>query len=140
MEGETWCLLQLLFALLVALPLKSRKSMPMFVSLTQQLEFVAIEVPGLLLLFGNARSLPTDKLKMIYISINVVLHIIQIFIWIYLWIDNNSVVEFFGKTFVASASFVAALGFLLYEGRTCLRKKRSILEPAGALALAGAEA
>ncbi|KAI5414619.1 variant 2, E3 ubiquitin-protein ligase tom1 [Lathyrus oleraceus] len=34
--------------------------------------------------------------------------------------DDNSVVEFFGKTFVAGVSFVAALGFLLYGGRSDL--------------------
>ncbi|GAU18376.1 hypothetical protein TSUD_202650 [Trifolium subterraneum] len=69
------------------------------------------------LLHPKARSLPTDKLRIIYISINAALYIIQIGIWIYLWIDDNSVVEFFGKIFIAGVSFVAALGFLLYGGR-----------------------
>ncbi|CAI8611462.1 unnamed protein product [Vicia faba] len=91
---------------------------------------VLLDLPGLLFfstytllvlfwaeIYHQARSLPTDKLKIIYISINAALYVIQIFIWIYLWIDDNSVVEFFGKTFVAGVSFVAALGFLLYGGR-----------------------
>ncbi|RDX88652.1 Tobamovirus multiplication protein 1, partial [Mucuna pruriens] len=53
------------------------------------------------LLHPKARGLPTDKLKIVYISVNSVLYIIQICIWIYLWIDDNSVVEFIGKIFIA---------------------------------------
>ncbi|CAJ2649518.1 unnamed protein product [Trifolium pratense] len=91
---------------------------------------VLLDLPGLLFfstytllvlfwaeIYHQARSLPTDKLRIIYISINAALYIIQIGIWIYLWIDDNSVVEFFGKIFIAGVSFVAALGFLLYGGR-----------------------
>ncbi|KAG5578749.1 hypothetical protein H5410_049376 [Solanum commersonii] len=38
-------------------------------------------------------------------------------IWVYLWMNNNSTVEFIGKIFIAVVSFLAALGFLLYGGR-----------------------
>ncbi|RVX08040.1 Tobamovirus multiplication protein 1 [Vitis vinifera] len=41
----------------------------------------------------------------------------EVCIWIYLWIDDNSVVEFIGSIFMAVISFIAALGFLLYGGR-----------------------
>lgn len=91
---------------------------------------VLLDLPGLLFfstytllvlfwaeIYHQARSLPTNMLKIIYISINAALYIIQICIWIYLWIDDNSVVEFFGKIFIGGVSFVAALGFLLYGGR-----------------------
>ncbi|XP_039689935.1 tobamovirus multiplication protein 1 isoform X2 [Medicago truncatula] len=91
---------------------------------------VLLDLPGLLFfstytllvlfwaeIYHQARSLPTDMLKIIYISINAALYIIQICIWIYLWTDDNSVVEFFGKIFIGGVSFVAALGFLLYGGR-----------------------
>ncbi|KAF7811149.1 tobamovirus multiplication protein 1 [Senna tora] len=79
------------------------------------------------------KSLPTDKLRIVYISVNCAIYLIQvsisysllleehykleICIWIYLWIDDNAVVEFIGKIFIAVVSFIAALGFLLYGGR-----------------------
>ncbi|KAK7363732.1 hypothetical protein VNO77_05885 [Canavalia gladiata] len=91
---------------------------------------VLLDLPGLLFfstytllvlfwaeIYHQARGLPTDKLKISYISVNAALYIIQVCIWIYLWIDQNSVVEFVGKIFIAVVSFVAALGFLLYGGR-----------------------
>ncbi|GMN49859.1 hypothetical protein TIFTF001_019016 [Ficus carica] len=69
------------------------------------------------LLHPKARSLPTDKLRISYISINAVIYVVQVCIWIYLWINDNSTVEFIGKIFIAVVSFLAALGFLLYGGR-----------------------
>ncbi|KAJ0082886.1 hypothetical protein Patl1_11093 [Pistacia atlantica] len=63
------------------------------------------------------KSLPTDKLRIVYISVNAAMYFIQVCIWIYLWIDENTVVQFIGKIFIAVVSFIAALGFLLYGGR-----------------------
>ncbi|KAG5023988.1 hypothetical protein JHK82_019879 [Glycine max] len=53
------------------------------------------------LLHPKARGLPTDKLKIVYISVNAALYLIQVCIWIYLWINDNSVVEFIGESFIA---------------------------------------
>ncbi|EXB88430.1 hypothetical protein L484_012869 [Morus notabilis] len=83
------------------------------------------------LLHPKARSLPTDKLRIFYISINVVMYVIQVCIWIYLWINDNSAVEFIGKIFIAVVSFLAALGFLLYGGRLFFMLRRFPIESKG---------
>ncbi|XP_027331037.1 tobamovirus multiplication protein 1-like [Abrus precatorius] len=82
-------------------------------------------------IYHQARGLPTDKLKIVYISVNAALYIIQVCIWIYLWIDENSVVEFIGKIFIAVVSFLAALGFLLYGGRLFFMLRRFPIESKG---------
>ncbi|PQQ16030.1 tobamovirus multiplication protein 1 [Prunus yedoensis var. nudiflora] len=59
------------------------------------------------------------------------MYFIQVCIWIYLWIDDNSVVEFIGKIFIAAVSFVAALGFLIYGGRLFFMLRRFPIESKG---------
>ncbi|KAF8410714.1 hypothetical protein HHK36_003251 [Tetracentron sinense] len=66
---------------------------------------------------GQARSLPTDKLRIVYISVNGGIYFIQVCIWVYMWINDNSVIEFIGNIFIAVVSFSAALSFLVYGGR-----------------------
>ncbi|KAK6946880.1 THH1/TOM1/TOM3 domain [Dillenia turbinata] len=68
----------------------------------------------------HARSLPTDKLRGVYIWVNCAIYFVQVIIWIYLWIDDNSVVESIGDIFIAVISIGAAVGFLLYGGRQVL--------------------
>ncbi|XP_076933104.1 tobamovirus multiplication protein 1-like [Bidens hawaiensis] len=83
--------------------------------------WVLLEVPGLLFfstytllvlfwaeIYHQARSLPTDKLRTTYVCVNVGVYVIQACIWIYLWIDDNSTVQFVGKIFIAG-SFVLAI-------------------------------
>ncbi|CAN1222378.1 Tobamovirus multiplication protein 1 [Linum grandiflorum] len=79
----------------------------------------------------QARSLPTDKLRVLYISINSVIYCIQAVIWVYLWVNDNSVVEMVGKIFVAVVSIIAALGFLLYGGRLFFMLRRFPIESKG---------
>ncbi|KAG1347334.1 putative Tobamovirus multiplication protein 1 [Cocos nucifera] len=52
-------------------------------------------------------------------------------IWIYLWIDDNGVVELIGKIFIVVVSFVAALGFLVYGGRLFFMLRRFPIESKG---------
>ncbi|KAJ7967671.1 tobamovirus multiplication 1 [Quillaja saponaria] len=59
-------------------------------------------------IYHQAKSLPTDKLRTAYVATNVAVYFIRVCIWVYIWIDNNS---------VAAVSFIAPLGFLLYGGR-----------------------
>ncbi|KAK2986526.1 hypothetical protein RJ640_005568, partial [Escallonia rubra] len=80
---------------------------------------------------GQARSLPTDKLRIVYVSVNAGMYLIQACIWVYLWIDDNSVVEFIGKIFIAVVSFMAALGFLVYGGRLFFMLRRFPIESKG---------
>ncbi|XP_022720610.1 tobamovirus multiplication protein 1 isoform X3 [Durio zibethinus] len=82
-------------------------------------------------IYHQARSLPTDKLRIFFVSINVVIYFIQVCIWVYLWIDDNNVVEFIGKIFIAVVSFIAALGFLLYGGRLFFMLRRFPIESKG---------
>ncbi|KAL6197952.1 hypothetical protein ACLB2K_027744 [Fragaria x ananassa] len=81
--------------------------------------------------YEQARSLPTDKLRIVYISVNAGMYFVQICLWIYLWFDDNSVVEFIGKIFIAAVSFVAALGFLVYGGRLFFMLRRFPIESKG---------
>nr|VDD40078.1 unnamed protein product [Brassica oleracea] len=67
--------------------------------------------------FFQARSLPTDKLRITYISVNVAVYLAQVVIWVCIWVNDNSTVELVGKLFMSVVSFIAALGFLLYGGR-----------------------
>ncbi|XP_052727512.1 tobamovirus multiplication protein 1 isoform X3 [Vigna angularis] len=55
----------------------------------------------------------------------------QVCIWIYLWIDDNSAVEFIGEIFIAVVSFMAALGFLIYGGRLFFMLRRFPIESKG---------
>ncbi|XP_031390933.1 tobamovirus multiplication protein 1 isoform X2 [Punica granatum] len=82
-------------------------------------------------LHPKARSLPTDKLRTIYLSVNGGMYFIQACIWIYLWIDDNRVVELIGKIFIAVISIIAALGFLVYGGRLFFMLRRFPIESKG---------
>ncbi|XP_076900373.1 tobamovirus multiplication protein 1-like [Bidens hawaiensis] len=68
-------------------------------------------------IYYQARSWPADKLKITYSRINVGVSVIQVCIWIYLWVDDSNMVHFVGKLYVAVVSFMAALGFLFNGGR-----------------------
>ncbi|KAI5447240.1 E3 ubiquitin-protein ligase tom1 [Lathyrus oleraceus] len=94
------------------------------------LTLVLLDLPGLVFfstytllvlfwaeIYHQARSLPTDKLRIVYISVNGVMYFIQVGIWIYLWIYYNDVVDFIGKIFIGGLSFVVAIGFLIFGGR-----------------------
>ncbi|KAL0300825.1 UNVERIFIED_CONTAM: Tobamovirus multiplication protein 1 [Sesamum radiatum] len=110
----------------------------------QALTLVLLDLPGLLFfstytllvlfwaeIYHQARSLPTDKLRIFYFSINGAVYFIQVCIWVYLWINDNSVAEFIGKIFIAVVSFIAALGFLLYGGRLFFMLRRFPIESKG---------
>ncbi|XP_031131356.1 tobamovirus multiplication protein 1-like [Ipomoea triloba] len=108
------------------------------------LTLVILDLPGLLFfstytllvlfwaeIYRQARSLPTDKLRLFYISINAGIYVIQGGIWVYLWINDNSAIEFIGKIFIAVVSLIAALGFLLYGGRLFFMLRRFPIESKG---------
>ncbi|XP_010538703.1 PREDICTED: tobamovirus multiplication protein 1-like [Tarenaya hassleriana] len=108
------------------------------------LSLVLLDLPGLLFfsaytllvlfwaeIYHQARSLPTDKLRIFYISVNAAIYLVQVGIWVYLWIDDNSLVELIGKIFIAAVSFIASLGFLLYGGRLFSMLRRFPIESKG---------
>ncbi|KAK7245844.1 hypothetical protein RIF29_40696 [Crotalaria pallida] len=105
---------------------------------------VPLELPGLLFfstytllalfwaeIYHQARSLSTDKLRVVYFSLNGAVYFIQVCIWIYIWIDDSSAVEFIGKIFIAAVSFIAASGFLIYGGRLFFMLRRFPIESKG---------
>ncbi|RRT58024.1 hypothetical protein B296_00046869 [Ensete ventricosum] len=79
----------------------------------------------------QARSLATDKVRTIYICVNVVIYVIQFCIWIYLWINDSNIIELIGKIFIAAVSFIAAFGFVLYGGRLFLMLRQFPIESKG---------
>ncbi|KAL7142793.1 hypothetical protein ABFS83_08G147800 [Erythranthe nasuta] len=118
--------------------------MHVFLFHPKALTLVLLDLPGLLFfstytllvlfwaeIYHQARSLPTDKLRIFYIAVNAVVYFIQVCIWVYLWVNDNSVAEFVGKIFIAVVSFVAALGFLLYGGRLFFMLRRFPIESKG---------
>ncbi|KAI4368221.1 hypothetical protein MLD38_016803 [Melastoma candidum] len=97
------------------------------------LTWILLDLPGLLFfstytllvlfwaeIYYQARSLPADQLKTFYVLVNGCIYFIQICIWMYLWINKNSLIQFVGKVFIAGVSIIAASGFLLYGGRLFL--------------------
>ncbi|KAK1368412.1 Tobamovirus multiplication protein 1 [Heracleum sosnowskyi] len=82
-------------------------------------------------IYHQARSLPTDKLRIVFISVNCVVYAIQACIWAYIWVNDNSTVEFIGKIFIAVVSLMAALGFLVYGGRLFFMLRRFPIESKG---------
>ncbi|XP_038691675.1 tobamovirus multiplication protein 1-like [Tripterygium wilfordii] len=108
------------------------------------LTLVLLDLPGILFfstytllvlfwaeIYHQARSLPTDKLRIVYITVNSAVYFIQVCIWVYLCVNDNTVVEFIGKIFIAAVSFVAALGFLFYGGRLFFMLRRFPIESKG---------
>ncbi|RZC50694.1 hypothetical protein C5167_019130 [Papaver somniferum] len=72
-----------------------------------------VEFPGLLFFSTYtllARSLPADKLRIVYISVNGGVYLIQVCLWIYLWINDNDVAESVGKIFMAGVVLLPILG------------------------------
>ncbi|KAM0859927.1 hypothetical protein ACQ4PT_046883 [Festuca glaucescens] len=97
---------------------------------TRVYKLVLLDLPGLLFfsaytllvlfwaeIYHQARSLPTDKLRLIYAAVNAIVYIIQVCIWVYLGINDNLLVELVTKIFVVAVSAVALLGFAVYGGR-----------------------
>ncbi|XP_047311957.1 tobamovirus multiplication protein 1-like [Impatiens glandulifera] len=108
------------------------------------LVFILLDLPGLLFfstytllvlfwaeIYHQARSLPTDKLRLVYLLVNVGMYVIQVGIWLLLWINDNTIIQFIGQIFIAVISFLAALGFLLYGGRLFSMLRRFPFESKG---------
>jgi hypothetical protein len=76
--------------------------------------------PALLLIFTlswQARAVSTDGLRPSFFTINAVVYVIQIALWLVLWWKPVHLMVIISKMFFAGVSLFAALGFLLYGGR-----------------------
>ncbi|KAL6658047.1 hypothetical protein ACP70R_004294 [Stipagrostis hirtigluma subsp. patula] len=105
---------------------------------------VLLDLPGLLFfstytllvlfwaeIYHQAKNLPTDKLRIIYISVNSVIYVIQVCIWVYVGLNDNPLVELVSKVFVSVVSFIALVGFSIYGGRLFLMLRRFPIESKG---------
>ncbi|XP_074310956.1 tobamovirus multiplication protein 1-like [Silene latifolia] len=105
---------------------------------------VLLDLPGLfffstytlLVLFWSeiyyqAINETTDTLKAWYISVNSVIYVIQVLIWISLGLYDTSFVGSVNQVFIAVSSVIAASGFLLFGGRLCLMLMRFPIESKG---------
>lgn len=108
------------------------------------LTLVLLDFPGILFfstytllvlfwaeIYHQARSLPTDKLRIVYISTNSAVYLTQVCIWIVIWVKDNAIVDILGNVFMSVVSFLAALGFLLYGGRLFFMLRRFPIESKG---------
>ncbi|THU63903.1 hypothetical protein C4D60_Mb01t20750 [Musa balbisiana] len=108
------------------------------------IQHILLDLPGLaffttyalLVLFWaeiyyQARSVSTDGLRPSFYTINAVVYVIQISLWLVLWWKPVQAMIILSKLFFAGVSFFAALGFLLYGGRLFLMLKRFPVESKG---------
>ncbi|KAK8472356.1 hypothetical protein PHAVU_002G186200 [Phaseolus vulgaris] len=79
-------------------------------------------------IYYQARAVSTDGLKPSFYTINAVVYVIQITLWLILWWKPISILVILSKMFFAGVSLFAALGFLLYGGRLFLTLQRFPVE------------
>ncbi|KAK9673933.1 hypothetical protein RND81_12G199800 [Saponaria officinalis] len=82
-------------------------------------------------IYYRAKGLSTNGLRVWYILVNCAVYVIQILIWLYLWLTDDNFDGLISQLFIAVISFIAALGFLLQGRRLFLLLKRFPLESKG---------
>ncbi|KAH6773965.1 tobamovirus multiplication-like protein, partial [Perilla frutescens var. frutescens] len=82
-------------------------------------------------IYYQARAVSTDGLRPTFYTVNGVIYVIQIILWVVLWWKPIHVVVVLSKMFFAGVSLFAALGFLLYGGRLFLMLQRFPVESKG---------
>ncbi|BAS84954.1 Os03g0565600 [Oryza sativa Japonica Group] len=115
-----------------------------FLFQTKVYTLVLLDLPGLLFfstytllvlfwaeIYHQAKNLPTDKLRIIYMAVNGVIYVIQVCIWIYLGTNDSPLLEPVSKIFISVVSFLALLGFLIYGGRLFFMLRRFPIESKG---------
>ncbi|KFK43698.1 hypothetical protein AALP_AA1G161400 [Arabis alpina] len=82
-------------------------------------------------IYYQARAVSTDGLRPTFFTINAVVYMVQIALWLVLWWKPVHVMVIVSKMFFAGVSLFAALGFLLYGGRLFLMLQRFPVESKG---------
>ncbi|EOA38335.1 hypothetical protein CARUB_v10009846mg [Capsella rubella] len=82
-------------------------------------------------IYYQARAVSTDGLRPSFFTINAVVYLIQIALWLVLWWKPVQLMVIVSKMFFAGVSLFAALGFLLYGGRLFLMLQRFPVESKG---------
>ncbi|OMP05761.1 hypothetical protein COLO4_08573 [Corchorus olitorius] len=127
-----------------------------FLVKSKALEVVLLDLPNLLFfstytllvlfwaeIYHQARSLPTNKLRPAYYSINGFVYFVQACLWISVRISPSQVAMEIDKLFISATasvsfnfhfaviSFCAALGFMIYGGRLFFMLRRFPIESRG---------
>ncbi|KAM7252461.1 hypothetical protein ACFE04_024344 [Oxalis oulophora] len=108
------------------------------------LELVLLDLPTLLFfstytllvlfwaeIYHQARSLPIDKLRPAYYTVNGIVYFIQGCIWIAIRLSGGHLAVELAKLFLSVISFAVALGFLIYGGRLFVMLRRFPIESRG---------
>ncbi|XP_010554350.1 PREDICTED: protein TOM THREE HOMOLOG 1 isoform X4 [Tarenaya hassleriana] len=82
-------------------------------------------------IYYQARAVSTDGLRPSFFTINAVVYVVQIALWLIMWWKPVHVMVVLSKVFFAGVSLFAALGFLLYGGRLFLMLQRFPVESKG---------
>ncbi|KAL1203635.1 Tobamovirus multiplication protein 3 [Cardamine amara subsp. amara] len=82
-------------------------------------------------IYYQARAVSTDGLRPSFFTINAIVYVIQMALWLILWWKPVHVMVIISKMFFAGVSLLAALGFLLYGGRLFLMLQRFPVESKG---------
>ncbi|KAK7348955.1 hypothetical protein VNO80_23750 [Phaseolus coccineus] len=82
-------------------------------------------------IYYQARAVSTDGLKPSFYTINMIVYIVQITLWLILWWKPINGLLILSKVFFAGVSLFAAIGFLLYGGRLFLMLQRFPVESKG---------
>ncbi|PIA52139.1 hypothetical protein AQUCO_01000192v1 [Aquilegia coerulea] len=108
------------------------------------LEMALLDLPGLLFfstytllvlfwaeIYHQARSLPIDKLRPAYLTVNGVVYFIQVCLWLYVRLSHQPIAVEVAKIFFSVISLFAALGFIIYGGRLFYMLRRFPIESKG---------
>lgn len=108
------------------------------------LEMVLLDLPSLLFfstytllvlfwleIYHQARSLPTNKLRPAYYSVNGLIYVIQICIWFAVRFSHGHAAETIARLFVSVISIIAAVGFMIYGGRLFIMLRNFPIESRG---------
>ncbi|CAH2037705.1 unnamed protein product [Thlaspi arvense] len=82
-------------------------------------------------IYYQARAVSTDGLRPSFFTINAVVYVVQIALWLVMWWKPVQLMVIISKMFFAAVSLFAALGFLLYGGRLFLMLQRFPVESKG---------
>lgn len=82
-------------------------------------------------IYYQARAVSTDGLRPSFFTINGVVYVVQIILWLIIWWKPVRALVILSKMFFAGVSLFAALGFLVYGGRLFLMLQRFPVESKG---------
>ncbi|TYH85157.1 hypothetical protein ES332_D02G246300v1 [Gossypium tomentosum] len=115
-----------------------------FLVKSKALEMVLLDLPGLLFfstytllvlfwaeIYHQARSLPINKLRPAYYSINGFIYFAQACLWISVRLSQSNLAVELSRLFISVISFCAALGFMIYGGRLFFMLRRFPIESRG---------